>query len=93
MTGGLIRCAFCPLPFFRPENLLLPPFCSLFQYGFRPFPPVIPSAEFSLLRDAALSSVDAEGVSALDEWFRPDSNSLVPTHVLLPADKAFFPWD
>ncbi len=61
--------------------------CALFQtflaqkYGYRPFPPKIPAAEF----DALVSAVsDVHDLDLLREWFILDSNIVPPVYILHP---------
>ncbi|XP_072034434.1 NACHT domain- and WD repeat-containing protein 1-like [Amphiura filiformis] len=54
------------------------------KYGYRPFPPIIPSSEFKKLRQLVQGDVDPEAISLLDEWFLQDTNAVPPVHVLQP---------
>ena len=54
------------------------------RYGYRPFPPVIRSSEFEVLRELIEGDVDSETLSLLDEWFLQDANAVPPVHVLQP---------
>jgi hypothetical protein len=53
--------------------------CSRGQYGYRPFPPAIPSAEYEQLASAVR---DADDKALLSRWYREDCNALVPQYIL-----------
>ncbi|XP_070534262.1 NACHT and WD repeat domain-containing protein 2-like [Ptychodera flava] len=52
------------------------------KYGYRPFPPKIPAAEFEVMRQVLVRN--NASVRLLDEWFQRDDNCVPPVYILQP---------
>ncbi|XP_070537831.1 NACHT domain- and WD repeat-containing protein 1-like [Ptychodera flava] len=52
------------------------------KYGYRPFPPKIPAAEFEVMRKVSMEN--GQSVELMDEWFQKDENAVPPIYVLHP---------